>query len=162
MTFELIDLTGRTYGGLTVLERAESRPFPGGHRRTMWWARCTCGARVEVGSSNLRKGLTRSCGEPACRDRHRAARDALVALAGAPEGSVGTTAALLRASVDDDHGAIAAVVAGLDDDEVLGVLLQVLRIASTALVKAEDGPVAAHGVIDSLARVDRQVTRRGR
>ena len=162
MTFELIDLTGRTYGGLTVLERAESRPFPGGHRRTMWWARCTCGARVEVGSSNLRKGLTRSCGEPACRERHRAPRDVLVDVAGATDGSVGTTAALLRATIDDDHAAIRDLVLGLDADEQVGALLQVLRIAGVALTKAEGSVIAAHGVIDSLARVDRQVTRRGR
>ena len=161
MTFQgLIDLTGRTFGGLTVLERAEGTRFPSGHVRTMWWCRCSCGARVSVGASNLRRGVTRSCGAPACRKRHRAARDVLVDAAGAVDGSVGTTAALLRASVDDDHDALAKVAAGLDAEEMLGALLQTVRIASTALIKAEGTPVAAHRVVDSLARVDRQVTRR--
>lgn len=69
MTNRLIDLTGRTFGGLTVIERAASRQAPSGSWATYWHARCVCGADGEVASQNLRRGATRSCGRKGCRSQ---------------------------------------------------------------------------------------------
>lgn len=54
----MIDLTGQTYGRLTV-ERAVKRP---GDRCIHWECRCSCGRSSVVGSGNLRNGQTKSCG----------------------------------------------------------------------------------------------------
>lgn len=51
------DLTGQQFGKLTVLNRAENR---GGS--TCWVCRCECGKVVTVYASNLKRGLTTSCG----------------------------------------------------------------------------------------------------
>jgi hypothetical protein len=53
----LIDLTGQTYGRLTVLRRA-----PSTYRRTLWRCRCSCGKLSTVDGTKLRSGYTRSCG----------------------------------------------------------------------------------------------------
>jgi hypothetical protein len=51
------DLTGRTFGRLTVVRRADN-----GHKRIHWECRCTCGqVRVIMGES-IKAGRTRSCG----------------------------------------------------------------------------------------------------
>ena len=51
------DLTGRTFGHLTVLERTEN------HReRTCWLCRCDCGNETDVTESGLVHGNYRSCG----------------------------------------------------------------------------------------------------
>lgn len=52
----LIDLTGRRFGRLTVLERA------GFNGKTLWRCVCDCGNETTALSSNLRKGMSRSCG----------------------------------------------------------------------------------------------------
>lgn len=53
-----IDLTGRTFGRLTVLKRSENvRP-----KRTYWLCRCSCGALKKIGRGNLLRGSTKSCG----------------------------------------------------------------------------------------------------
>lgn len=52
-----LDLTGRTYGRLTVIAPADSI---GG--MTMWRCLCQCGAEVAVRTSSLRAGNTNSCG----------------------------------------------------------------------------------------------------
>ena len=51
------DLTGQTFGNLTVLERAENR-----HGRTVWRCRCSCGNETVVSAHDLRAGHTKSCG----------------------------------------------------------------------------------------------------
>ena len=53
-----IDLTGHTYGRLTVIHRADNDK----HGLTRWVCRCECGNEVIVSSSHLRKGNTKSCG----------------------------------------------------------------------------------------------------
>jgi hypothetical protein len=58
----LIDLTGRVFGGLTVIERDTSRTEKD---RTYWTCRCECGKTISVLAGSLRKGQT-SCG---CRNR---------------------------------------------------------------------------------------------
>lgn len=51
-----IDLTGQQFGRLTALYRVpDTRP-------TKWHCRCECGKEVDVNASNLRRGLTKSCG----------------------------------------------------------------------------------------------------
>lgn len=58
-----IDLTGKTFGLLTVIERASSK-----QRAAHWLCRCECSptVRVVVRSDSLVQGRTRSCG---CSDR---------------------------------------------------------------------------------------------
>lgn len=54
----IIDETGRRYGRLTVLERAD---MP--HMKGAWWlCRCDCGAVFPAEGHKLRSGNTRSCG----------------------------------------------------------------------------------------------------
>lgn len=57
----LIDLTGRTFGRLKVIERSAdnceySQPRP------RWLCECECGNKAVVLGANLRSGMTRSCG----------------------------------------------------------------------------------------------------
>lgn len=52
------DMTGRTYGKLTVVERAGSTRTG----QATWLARCTCGNTTVVSGAFLRKGHTKSCG----------------------------------------------------------------------------------------------------
>jgi hypothetical protein len=56
----IVDLTGQTFGLLTVLERAP-RTSPG-TRQACWRCRCECGQETVVNGSSLRRGRTRSCG----------------------------------------------------------------------------------------------------
>lgn len=52
------DMTGKRYGSLVVIERAESN-----HRGLARWScKCDCGATVIVNGSDLRTGRTKSCG----------------------------------------------------------------------------------------------------
>lgn len=53
----LIDITGQTFGRLTVLERAGSRD-----RKALWRCRCSCGQDAIVIGKLLRSGHTKSCG----------------------------------------------------------------------------------------------------
>ncbi len=52
------DLTGQQFGYWTVLERAE----PGPRGETRYLCRCRCGTEKIVPASNLRRGISRSCG----------------------------------------------------------------------------------------------------
>lgn len=54
---KFIDLSGKRYGKITVLERAENR---GNH--TMWKCKCDCGNYTVTGASELVSGTTKSCG----------------------------------------------------------------------------------------------------
>lgn len=56
------DLTGKTFGRLTVLERAESRTTPSGYTLTQWRCKCLCGKEIITLGSSLRCGDTTSCG----------------------------------------------------------------------------------------------------
>lgn len=53
-----IDLTGKSFGRLTVISRAENSPS----NQTRWLCRCECGTELPVIASSLRDGLTTSCG----------------------------------------------------------------------------------------------------
>lgn len=59
MPNRLIDLTGRKFGKLTVIERAPERSTRG---LVMWVCRCDCGNTKSVAGKYLRNGQTKSCG----------------------------------------------------------------------------------------------------
>ena len=52
----IIDLTGQRFGRLTVLSRIDKKGA------SQWNCICDCGKETVVYSSNLRRGLTKSCG----------------------------------------------------------------------------------------------------
>lgn len=52
------DETGKTYGALTVIERAGSNE----HGKALWKCRCQCGKEIVVDGTSLRTGNTTSCG----------------------------------------------------------------------------------------------------
>lgn len=58
----LKDLTGKTFGRLTVVARAPDAVSASGRHRVMWSCNCECGNHVVVYGDNLNKGVTRSCG----------------------------------------------------------------------------------------------------
>ena len=53
----LIDLTGKKFGKLTVIERAENRG-----NETFWKCKCDCGNTKKINGSKLKNGHTKSCG----------------------------------------------------------------------------------------------------
>lgn len=53
----LIDLTGRTFGRWTVIERASDRT-----RHRYWKCRCSCGSVKEVEGGGLNAKISKSCG----------------------------------------------------------------------------------------------------
>ena len=54
---QLMDLTGQTYGRLTVLREGEKKL-----KQRTWVCKCSCGSIVTVSQINLRSGSTKSCG----------------------------------------------------------------------------------------------------
>ena len=67
------DLTGQTFGRLTVIERAEDYISPNGERRVRWKCICSCENHniVYVITSQLTSGHTKSCG---CLQRETASK----------------------------------------------------------------------------------------
>ena len=59
---KLIDETGKRYGYLTVLKRAENIITPNGRSHVAWLCKCDCGNEVIVRGSCLRNGHAKSCG----------------------------------------------------------------------------------------------------
>lgn len=57
-----LDLTGKKFGLLTVIEPDESHVMPNGKKKTMWKCQCECGTITSVQTSNLTTGHTTSCG----------------------------------------------------------------------------------------------------
>ena len=55
----LIDLTGQTFGRLTVIEKATPKE---GCTNAVWRCRCECGNEIIVRGTTLRKGGSKSCG----------------------------------------------------------------------------------------------------
>ena len=56
------DLSGQSFGRLTVLFQAEKRKTPNGTTAVLWLCRCSCGNLVKVRGANLRTKTTQSCG----------------------------------------------------------------------------------------------------
>ena len=65
-----INMVGRRFGRLTVIERAETPPFTV-NNHAWWHCKCDCGGEIAVSGASLRGGLTRSCG---CLRRESARR----------------------------------------------------------------------------------------
>ena len=59
---ELIDLTGKRFGKLTVISKNAVRRTKGGQRITTWLCQCDCGNTTIVDGQKLRRGHTTSCG----------------------------------------------------------------------------------------------------
>lgn len=59
---KFIDLTGKQFGKLAVIKRAEDWIQPSGQHKTRWLCQCDCGEYIIVTTSNLRNGHTKSCG----------------------------------------------------------------------------------------------------
>lgn len=55
--YNLIDLTGKTFGLLTVLYKDQQQ-----HDEAFWVCQCRCGKQITTRSSSLRNGNTISCG----------------------------------------------------------------------------------------------------
>lgn len=53
-----IDLTGKRFGKLTAISKADSR-----NKHTYWLCECDCGKRKEIQTTNLTSGATTSCGQ---------------------------------------------------------------------------------------------------
>jgi hypothetical protein len=53
----LVDLSGKTFGKLTCIEKAERVG-----NRTRWICRCECGTIKAIGAQELQSGRTKSCG----------------------------------------------------------------------------------------------------
>lgn len=60
------DLTGQTFGRLTVLGMYGKTIQPNGQLRTDWICQCTCGEQTIVTHGNLTSGHTKSCGCMRC------------------------------------------------------------------------------------------------
>ena len=63
---KLIDLTNQRFGQLTVLYKA-----PNKGQAVYWHCKCDCGNEKDINGSNLRKGLTISCG---CYQKEQASK----------------------------------------------------------------------------------------
>lgn len=56
------DLTGKKFGKLVAIERANDYVSPSGHHKTRWLCQCECGNCCVVKTYNLVNGHTVSCG----------------------------------------------------------------------------------------------------
>ena len=54
----MIDMEGKRYGRLVALRPTNKDT----HGNVRWWCRCDCGVEKEFNGSNVRRGLTLSCG----------------------------------------------------------------------------------------------------
>lgn len=71
-----IDLTGRVFGHLQVLNEAPPYVSPKGYRQLVWHCKCDCGNECDVMGTHLTSGHTSSCGcEQTSKLKPRVARD---------------------------------------------------------------------------------------
>ena len=57
----LRDLSGQSFGQLTVIER-DLTIYPGKKKTTRWWCKCKCGKVFSANSDDIVRGHTNSCG----------------------------------------------------------------------------------------------------
>lgn len=57
-----VDLSGQSFGKLTVVKRAPNSIAPSGQIKAMWFCVCECGNELIVRSQDLKRGHTTSCG----------------------------------------------------------------------------------------------------
>lgn len=62
---KFIDITGKKFGRLTVLNRVEEKK----NKQIQWFCKCECGKEVIVIGNNLKNGTSKSCG---CIRRNKA------------------------------------------------------------------------------------------
>lgn len=79
------DLSGRVFGRLKVLERADDHVSPSGQHQTMWRCECRCGSVVTVRAASLKNHSIESCG---CLRRERASISNFKDLTGRQFGSM--------------------------------------------------------------------------
>lgn len=58
----LIDLTGKTFNKLTVIQRVSTKKTPSGATKIFWLCLCECGNKCVVDGNSLKTGNTKSCG----------------------------------------------------------------------------------------------------
>ena len=69
---KFVDLTGRKFGRLTVIKRAEDYISPNGSKAPQWLCECECGNEIiVVGGRLTKKNGTKSCG---CLQKERASQ----------------------------------------------------------------------------------------
>jgi len=56
---KIIDLTGKIFGKLLVLEKID---IPSNHGQVIWKCQCDCGNVTEILGNSLKRNLTKSCG----------------------------------------------------------------------------------------------------
>ena len=59
---KLIDLTGKRFGSLTVIERHGTYVSPKGAKMVTWLCKCDCGNTTVVHGTSLKSGNVKSCG----------------------------------------------------------------------------------------------------
>lgn len=60
---KLIDLTGKRFGRLTVIERYGTYISPADESKAVTWlCKCDCGTKTVVLGNNLKSGRSQSCG----------------------------------------------------------------------------------------------------
>lgn len=59
----IVDLTGRVFGKLIVIERAGYKTTKSGQQHIQWKCRCECGRETIVPGRDLSSGNTQSCGQ---------------------------------------------------------------------------------------------------
>lgn len=59
---KIIDLEGQTFGRLTVVKQGDYYISPKGAKVKRWVCECECGNTVQVNTTQLRNGNTKSCG----------------------------------------------------------------------------------------------------
>jgi len=64
------DLTGKTFGKLTVMELADPIITKNGGRKIAWKCRCECGREKIVRATDLSSGNTQSCGQCKCENHY--------------------------------------------------------------------------------------------
>lgn len=57
-----IDLSGKTFGKLTVIKRIEDKILSNNNKKVQYECKCSCGRKTNVLSDNLKNGNTQSCG----------------------------------------------------------------------------------------------------
>lgn len=62
MTRKAVDITGQTFGRLTVLRREGSGAYRDGKKFAKWRCLCVCGVEIVTVGTELRNGSVRSCG----------------------------------------------------------------------------------------------------
>lgn len=62
--YNFVDLSGQTFGNLTILKRSEALTKT---RGALWMCKCSCGREVEISSNGLTSGNNITCGN---RDEH--------------------------------------------------------------------------------------------